>query len=130
MEVKAKEPTKPIVEVIESFIDKGWKPEDFFLGSKSQKTLLLLHQALPEVPKFVIESLSGIRAHYRARQLNTKILFMYQGWLWSYFIKATSSRGYKLYAYTLNDKKKALRWKAYGLYGIVTDYPDQFNNQQ
>ena len=120
IEVKRKVSIEPVVQTL-----KNYKHE-FFLASKSQKTLLGLHRALPNVPKIVIESWSGLRAVYRAKQLGTKRLSMNHLFLWSGFIRARKRRGYELYAYPLNDPKKARRWAKYGLGGVVTDFPDRF----
>ncbi|HEY5152928.1 MAG TPA: glycerophosphodiester phosphodiesterase family protein, partial [Candidatus Saccharimonadales bacterium] len=105
---------------------EGWKPGNFLIGSKSQKALLELHAALPEVPTIVIEPWSGVRAHYRARQLGTKHVSMNQLWLWWGFIRGFKNSDWQLYAYTLNNPRKARRWARYGLAGVVTDYPDLF----
>jgi glycerophosphoryl diester phosphodiesterase len=128
VEVKRGEPVKPIAAIIKARLDKDWRPSDFLLGSKSQQTLLKLHAALPEVPVVVIEPWSGVRAHYRARQLGTKCISMNQRWLWWGFIRGFKNNGWQLYAYTLNDPKKARRWARYGLAGVVTDYPDLFED--
>jgi len=120
IEVKRNVPIKPVVQTLKNYKHK------FFLASKSQKTLLELHHALPNVPKIVTEPWSGLRAVHRAKQLGTKTLSMNQLFLWSGFIAATKHRGYELYAYTLNDLKKAKHWVNYGLSGVVTDFPDRF----
>lgn len=126
VEVKPDEPTKPIIKIIQSYLAKGWKNEYFLLGSKSQRTLLALHAALPDIQKIVIESWSDVRAAWRAKQVGTRELAMNQKWLWRGFILSMSRRGWKLYAYILNDPQKAARWQKYGLYGVITDYPDRF----
>ncbi|HEX7633261.1 MAG TPA: glycerophosphodiester phosphodiesterase [Candidatus Saccharimonadales bacterium] len=126
VEVKPGEPTKPIIKIIKSYLQHGWQPKYFLLGSFSQKTLLELHAALPDIEKIVIEKWSGVRAHYRAKQVGTKRLAMNQRWLWWGFIRAVARSGYKLTAYTVNNPRQAARWTKYGLYGIVTDYPDRF----
>lgn len=126
LEVKPKEPVRPVVNIIKKYLAKGWKTHYFLLGSKNQKTLLELHAALPAVPTIVIEPWSGVRAHYRARQLDTKQISMNQHWLWWGFIRGFKNSDRQLYAYTLNNPRKAKRWERYGLAGVVTDYPDQF----
>lgn len=122
IEVKPHVDIKPIVKII-----KTTKNLDLLLASKSQKTLVELHQALPDVPKIVIEPWSGVRASRRAKQVNTDMVSMNQLWLWRGFITPVSNRGWKLFAYTLNNPKKAKRWAKYGLYGVITDYPDLFD---
>lgn len=126
VEIKHHEPVEPIVNIIRERLKSGWKPEYFLLGSKSQKILRELHDALPEIEKIVIEPLSGIRARYRARQVNTNLISMQQLWLWWGFIRSFKHSEYQLYAYTINHPKKAKRWAKWGLAGVITDYPDRF----
>lgn len=127
IEVKAGEPTVPVIRVIQIFLTKGWRETDFLVGSKSQRTLIELHQALPSISTVVIEPFSGLRATLRARHIGTKRLSMRSWWLWRGFITSMSRRGYLLYAYSLNDPAKARKWADYGLAGIVTDRPDRFS---
>lgn len=126
IEVKHGEPVTPIVKIINARLKTGWEAEGFLLGSKSQKTLQELHRQLPQIEKIVIEPWSGVKAHRRARQVNAKIIAMNQRWLWWGFIRGFKNSEKQLYAYTLNDPKKARRWARWGLAGVVTDYPDRF----
>lgn len=119
VEVKPGVNVKPIIKELDGV-------KNIFLGSKSQKTLLKLHDALPDIPKIVIEPWSGIRAHHRAKRLDTDLISMNRLWLWSGFIRAVSRSDVRLYAYTLNNPTKAQRWAKAGLYGVVTDRPDLF----
>lgn len=127
VEVKPGVDIKPIVSLLKAALRNGWQSEEITLGSFNYRILRDLHQALPELPIVVIESWSGVRAQYRARRLSTKLISMNQRWLWWGFIRAVSRGGYKLYAYTLNDPVKARRWAKFGLAGVITDFPDQFN---
>jgi glycerophosphoryl diester phosphodiesterase len=107
LEVKPKVDIKPVIKLLAKL-----PPENFLLGSKSQRTLKGLHKALPKI--------------HRARQVGTKRLSMNKLWLWGGFVKAMSNSGYELYAYTLNSPAKARKWAEYGLKGVITDYPDLF----
>jgi glycerophosphoryl diester phosphodiesterase len=126
VEVKPGVAVEPIVRVIRSYLKKGWQNKAFLVGSKSQEILRELHAALPDLGMIVIEPWSGARAHRRARQVNAKIIAMNQVWLWWGFIRGFKHSDKKLYAYTLNDPKKARRWAKWGLAGVITDYPDRF----
>lgn len=125
IEVKSGEPVKPIIEVITK---SKRKASDLRLASFSQKILLELHAALPDVTIIVNEKWSGVRASWRAKKLDTKRISMNQRWLWWGFIRSVARSGWQLSAYTLNDPKKAARWKKYGLYGVITDYPDLYED--
>ena len=121
VEIKPGEPIEPIVTVL-----KSAKAYDLRVGSKSLKTLLALRRAMPDAQLFVIEPWSGVRAHLRAIKVGTKLIFMNQRWLWWGYIRGFKNSGWELYAYTLNDPRKAKRWAGYGLAGVITDYPDRF----
>jgi glycerophosphoryl diester phosphodiesterase len=130
IEVKPRVHTTPIIAAIKQQLKEGRQGSNFLLGSKSQQTLLELHHALPAIKNIVIEPWSGLRATYRARQVDTQLISMNQLWLWRGFIAPMAKRGWKLYAYMLNNPKKARRWAGYGLYGVVTDYPDRFEKSR
>lgn len=128
IEVKPGVPTQPIVKIIKRHLADGGVQEHLLLGSFSQSVLLELHRALPEVQKVVIERWSGVRAIHRAKQVSTKRLNMNQRWLWRGFISSMHHRGWELYPYTMNDVAKSRRWAKYGIAGVITDYPDRFEN--
>ncbi|OGL25225.1 hypothetical protein A3A68_01610 [Candidatus Saccharibacteria bacterium RIFCSPLOWO2_01_FULL_48_13] len=129
LEIKSGVTLAPVVKTIKKMQKAGWKRGDFLLGSFSQKILLNLHQQLPKIDKIVIERWSGIRATWRARQLNTRLIAINQLVMWGGFISAMNHRGYKIYAYTLNDPARARLWARRGLAGVVTDFPDRFTKK-
>lgn len=127
VEVKPKVLTAPITRIIRQYLKGGtYTPSDFSLASFSQKTLRELHREFPEVQCIVIERWSGVRARLRAQEIGTKVLCMNQRWLWWGFIAGMRRSGYELYAYTLNNPQKGLRWAKHGLAGVVTDFPDRY----
>jgi len=128
-EVKPGVAPRPIIAVIQKYLDAGWMPSDFVLSSFDQQILLELHAALPQIEKVVLERWSGVRATYRARQVGTKRLSMNQKWLWWGFIASMSKADWQLSAYTINDPARARRWARYGLHSVVTNYPDLFEQQ-
>lgn len=126
VEIKPGEPVQPIIKIIKARLAEGWKPEYFRLLSFSQEILLELQAALPDIEKVVLEKWSGVRASQRARQLGTKRVIMRQRWLWWGFIRQVAKSGYKLGGYSIDDPEKAKRWQRWGLYTVVTNYPDRF----
>jgi glycerophosphoryl diester phosphodiesterase len=128
VEVKPGVVIGPVIEQIHYALRTGFSADDLRLASLSQSLLRQLHVTFPDIQIIVIEKWSGVRATYRARQLGTKRLSMNKWWLWKPFIQPMARRGWLLSAYTLNDPAKARRWESYGLYGVVTDYPDLYEN--
>ena len=126
LDIKPRVPYEPIVSVLQTCLKKGWQPKEFTLGSFSQSLLRALHVALPECPTWVIEHWSGVRASWRCRELGTKDVTINQHFLWWFFIQGMHRSKYHLLAYVLDDPRKAKRWAAYGLYGVITDHPERF----
>lgn len=126
VELKPGVPTAPIAKITKAYLKKGWKSDDFLILSFSQSILLEMQRELPDIPKVVSDSWSGVRATRRARQLGTKYIIMNQRFLWWGFIAMMNRGGWRLGTYTLNDPVKAGRWAKYGLQFVCTDYPDRF----
>jgi len=141
IEIKPGEPTEPVIKILGTYLAAGWKPQDFRLGSYDQAALLALHQAYPAIETIVIENWSGLRATRRARQLGTKRISMLEYWLWPGFIASMRRGGYELYSFPpkknrplatfllgehSNNPAKARKWAKHGLAGVITDYPDRF----
>ncbi len=126
VEVKPRVAIGPIVATLEDALRDGWRAGDFLLGSKSQRTLMALHHALPTIGKVVIERFLSVKAAFRAKQVGTRTLAMNQHFVWFGFVSAMQRRGYELFVYTLNDPAKAKRWQRRGLAGVITDHPERF----
>ena len=128
VEIKPKVDPTPVIAILRHAIEDGWLPTNLHVASFSQTTLIAAHQTLPELTMIVNESWSGVRAHWRARQLETKRIAMRSWWLWGGFLASVKSSGYLISPYTINDPVKARKWQKY-LYGIVTDRPDLFEER-
>jgi glycerophosphoryl diester phosphodiesterase len=126
IEVKPWVDIHPIITLIADNFDTKSQQRQLTLRSFSYRTLKKLHRAQPDIPVNILERFFSLRAISRAKRMRTKSLTMKQTFLWSGTIKYLSRRGYKLYAYTLNDPAKVRQWETYGLAGIVTDFPDRF----
>jgi len=127
VEIKSGAALPPIVAVLQHYLEQGYDPSKFWLGSKDFRSLQTLHKSFPSLNYIVIEPWSGVRAGWRARRLGTNRIAMNQRWLWSGFISMVAKRN-ELYAYPLNDPVKAARWAQHGLAGVITDYPDRFKS--
>jgi glycerophosphoryl diester phosphodiesterase len=129
IEVKPGEPIQPVVKVLRQYFASGrHMPAGILLESKSQRTLREIHQVLPDVELVVAEKWSGVKAHFRAKELGATRLAMRSWWLYRGFLKAMQRRGYKMSVYTMNDPKKVAKWQPY-LDGVFTDYPDRYEKQ-
>jgi len=126
IEVKPGESVAPVIDVLQQFLNRGWKTADFQFCSFSYSVLVELHESMPAIQEIVNDRWSAIRASRRAKKLGTKCVDLDCRFLWGGVIKFMSRRGFEIYSYPLNDPAKAKRWERYGLAGVVTDFPDRF----
>jgi len=130
IEIKPGEPIEAVVRIIQHYMkDKKYSNEDFLVASFDYRLLKAFRQRLPQIGVIVNERWSGIRATSRARRLRTRRIAMNQRWLWSGFISNMRRGNWLLSAYTLNDPNKVRRWQHDGLFGVITDNPDRFEDR-
>lgn len=128
IEIKPGVSVGPIIAAVDYSLKHGFAETDLRLASYDYSILRELHLTYPAITKIVIERWSGVRATSRARRLGTKRIAMNQRWLWWGFVSAMSRGGWQLTPYTVNSPHKVINWRGRGLYGVVTDFPDRFEN--
>lgn len=130
LECKVIEAVDPTVAILKRYFNEGWEPNEFMFASFKYDILKKFHKLVPEITLVVLDGWSAIRATHRARRLKTPYLSMDQRYLWWGVIHSLS-RHYKLFCYP-NHKfvhikhAKPNKWLKYGLYGVITDYPNFF----
>jgi glycerophosphoryl diester phosphodiesterase len=132
IEVKSGTPTAPLVKVIKKYLAQGWQPSDFMFNSAYYDVLHELMNALPEVDRVIQGNWSGMRVQRLARKLRTPYILLDQRYLWWGYVYLVSKK-FRLITYTYPWHKrepynhfKAERWGKWGLWAIITDYPDHF----
>jgi glycerophosphoryl diester phosphodiesterase len=122
LDIKPDQNLKPIVAIIKKTGIKRIK-----IASFDFNLLLELRSIEPSIDIVLLERWSGIRAIHRAKKLGTQYIGMNQRRLWAGFIRHMALRGIKLIAYTVNSRSQAIHFKKAGIYGLVTDYPNEIN---
>jgi glycerophosphoryl diester phosphodiesterase len=102
---------------------------EIIFSSFEYSILKRLKKVIPEGEIAVLEKWSGIRAISVASLLDTNRIHIKQTWLWSNFVRSLNHKGYRLYAYTVNDTERAEELEEWGVTGIFTDYPDRFRKK-
>jgi glycerophosphoryl diester phosphodiesterase len=132
VEVKPGVPAEPVAGVIEHYLQHGWQTGDFMFNSSHYKILRALMDVLPDIERVIQGNWSGVRVQYLARKLRTPYILLDQRYLWWGYVYMVSKR-FRLITYTYPwfqaepyNHLKAKRWVKYGLWGLVTDYPDRF----
>jgi glycerophosphoryl diester phosphodiesterase len=134
LECKEMPALEPTVAILRQFFAKGWQPNEFMFASFHYDVLERFQALMPDIELVVLDNWSAVRATHRARKLGAKYLSMDQRYLWWGVIRSLSRR-YKLFCYPnhklihIKHAKPAI-WAKYGLYGVITDYPNFFLAKQ
>jgi glycerophosphoryl diester phosphodiesterase len=126
LEIKPDEPIESVMNAIKRGLSNGWPASKLKIGSFDINILREVHKKMPEIELIVIEGWIMFRAKKRADRVDTKYIAINQSFLTSGMIKRLTKKGYKIYAYTMDDTVKASKWQKAGLYGVITDYPNKF----
>jgi len=127
---------KKTIKTLQTYLARGWQPQDFMFNSNNFEILQECHRALPEVERVVQTNWKGVLAARWARKLDTSYLLLDQRYLWWGYVAAVSKQ-YKLMTYTYPwpgepwfRHHKARRWARFGLWGVITDYPDYYHKRR
>lgn len=126
LELKPGIDLEPVIAALKAALKDSYAPEKLNVCSFSLSILKQVKQQLPELQLIVNETWSGVRATHRARKLHTNRLNMDHRWLWTGYVTPLARRGMHIYAYTVNDPKRARHLAKIGVSGVITDYPDRF----
>jgi glycerophosphoryl diester phosphodiesterase len=132
LDMKRGADTEAVIEIIKKYLKRGWQASDFMFNSNNFGILSTCHLLMPDVEIIVQANWKGVRAIRWARKFQTPYILLDQRYLWWGFV-AMVSKHYKLATYTYPrfwdrnfNHHKAAKWAKYGLWGIVTDYPDKY----
>lgn len=134
LECKVIDAVDPTVAILNKYFKGGWQQNDFMFASFKYNILKKFRAIMPGVDVVVLDSWSAVRATHRARKLNTIYLSMDQRYLW-WGVICSLAKDYRLICYPnhkLGQTKHAKPhiWAKYGLYGVITDYPNFFLSKQ
>lgn len=124
IELKGKSSSMQVSEIIKDFIEnKNWHVDDFIISSFDHKELSTFYKLMPEIRlgilyKNIPDDFNEIASVLKAYSINANF-----NYLTKEIVKKIHSRGYKVYAYTVNNQEDKLKMKEIGLDGVFTDYP-------
>jgi glycerophosphoryl diester phosphodiesterase len=142
-EIRSRQPDIPTLEEAIQLIDRRTRlmievksgtptAPDFMFNSAYYGVLNELLVALPEIERVIQGNWSGMRVQHLARKLKTPYILLDQRYLWWGYVYLVSKH-FKLITYTYPWHRrepynhfKAERWGKWGLWAIITDYPDHF----
>ena len=122
IEMKSLGSAEPLKNIIDSYIAKGWRNDDFIVCSFEHDELRRFAEICPNIKIGVLEVPLG-SAEY-ASDLNAySVNIDFEG-ATSEFIEDAHSRGLKVFVWTVDNPKMLLELKERGADGVITDFPE------
>lgn len=126
IEMKGRHTALPLASFIDRLVDKGgWSHEDIIVSSFQREELQIMNEANENVHLGILTQASVKQAWEWADEFKAKALHPHFTLLTESNVKKAQEAGYKIYTWTVNEPEDIARMKAYGVDGIISDYPER-----
>lgn len=126
IELKGRNTALACCEVVQKYIkEKKWDYSHFIVSSFQHHELEAIYKLDKQIPLGVLTKASVTEAMEFAKTINAMAIHPNFALLTSENVKMAQANGYKVYTWTVNDRKTIKRMKRYGVDGIISDVPDR-----
>ena len=125
IELKGKDTALAVNELLDDFINRGWKPTEFLFSSFNHRELELGRQDVPRGALFFKKPDDYFK---RAAALNAYSINVSTDLVNESLVKTAHDQGLKVFVYTVNEAKDMQDLKNIGIDGVFTNYPDRCPN--
>jgi glycerophosphoryl diester phosphodiesterase len=126
IEIKSPDCVPQVVALIQSYVQNGYPHTHFLVSSFSPAVLRAAYQLDKKVPYSLLQ-IWPVRFRWLRSVKLSAVGFYHISALTPFIIKLAKRRGLYTYAYTVNSFEEAKQLKRLGVDGIVTNYPNKFD---
>lgn len=105
----------------------GWTQENFIISSFEWDELRDMREKNPDVPIAILTEDDPLDAIAIAKELKAEAINPDFETLTQENVNAIKEAGFKIYTWTVNEAEDIERMKAFGVDGIITNYPERVN---
>lgn len=126
IEMKGRHTARPVSDFVDRYVrDKEYKYDDFIVSSFQREELQVMSEVNPKVPLGILTQASVTQAWQWAAEFNAKAIHPHFTLLTQSNVHKAQQAGLKVYTWTMNETEDIERIKAYGVDGIISDYPER-----
>lgn len=126
VELKAFETVEPVVNLIEHYVtNKGWTYSQFLISSFDWTALQKVRDLHAEIPLGVLTETNLELAIGFAEFLKAETIHPYFHLLTAENTLEMQQKGFKVFAWTVNESEDIQKIKSYNVNGIISDFPDR-----
>jgi glycerophosphoryl diester phosphodiesterase len=126
IEIKSPDCVTQVIELIQKYIKKGFPHSHFLVSSFSPAVLRAAYKLDKKIPYSLLQ-IWPLRFRWLNSVKLSAVGFYHISALTPFIVKLAKKRGLYTYAYTVNSFEEAKQLKRLGLEGIVTNFPDRFD---
>lgn len=127
IELKGKNTTKPTLELLQKYYQKGWKKEDFLISSFLWDELETFRKLDSEIPIAVLTEKNPTDALMMGKKLKAVAINPWWETLNKENVQQIHDQGFKIYTYTVNEPKDIKFVTELGVDGIFCNFPERLN---
>lgn len=126
VELKGRCTSKPVALMLEEYVhNRGFSYNNIIVSSFQQEELEAIHAVAPQIPLGILTQASVTEAWDWAERYSAKALHPHFSLLTESNVRKAQEAGYKIFTWTVNDPDDIARMRAYGVDGIISDYPER-----
>lgn len=126
IEMKGRHTAQPVSNFIDACIANGnYTYADFIVSSFQREELQVMSTLNPKVYLGILTQASVAQAIEWAAEFNAKAIHPHYTLLTQSNVVKAQNSGYRVYTWTVNEPEDIERVKAYGVNGIISDYPER-----
>ena len=123
IELKGPNTAEPVNALLDDFIAKGWREDEFMISSFDHE---LLAAASPRIKRGALFHKQVDSMFERADKLNAYAINLSQKMTDTEIVAQAHEKGYLVFVYTVNTHDEMLVLKNMGVDGLFTNFPDLF----
>lgn len=126
IELKSPDCVPQVIELIQSYVKKGYPLSHFLVSSFSPAVLRAAYQLDKKIPYSLLQ-IWPVRFRWLRSVKLSAVGFYHISALTPFIVALAKRKGLYTYAYTVNSVEEAKGLKRLGLDGIVTNFPNKFD---
>lgn len=125
IELKGNDTAQPVAHLIYYYVQhKGWQFDDFLVSSYELNELKQFKHICPSVPISILCEKLTQQILTIARKIEVSTIMVDDAHVNMHTVESIHQHGMYCFVHTVNSVKRAKKLIAYGVDGIITDYPD------
>jgi glycerophosphoryl diester phosphodiesterase len=114
-----------VAPALRGYLARGWTPEQFLVSSFHLPELREFKRRLPEIPLGVLMCGVPLDLAAAGSTLGAQVLSLDRDFADAGLIADAHARGLRVYVYTVNEPEDIARFRAQGVDGVFTDFPER-----